>query len=63
LGEKSDTFLSLSIAVLTVSDSRTLETDDSGALLAGAREEIGAAGASRLVTQSAKMVLIATPLR
>lgn len=34
MGERPDAFLPLSIAVLTVSDSRTLETDDSGALLA-----------------------------
>ncbi len=34
MGEKSDSFLPLNITVLTVSDSRTLETDDSGALLA-----------------------------
>lgn len=41
MDEKSDTFLPLSIAVLTISDSRTLETDDSGALLA---ERIAGAG-------------------
>ena len=41
MGEKPETFLSLNIAVLTVSDSRTLETDDSGALLV---ERISGAG-------------------
>ena len=41
MASKSDTFLPLSIAVLTISDSRTLETDDSGALLA---ERIDSAG-------------------
>ena len=34
MATKSDSFLPLNIAVLTISDSRTLETDDSGALLA-----------------------------
>ena len=41
MGEKSDTFLALNIAVLTISDSRTLETDDSGALLAERIETTG----------------------
>ena len=41
MGEKSDTFLALNIAVLTISDSRTLETDDSGALLAERIEQTG----------------------
>ena len=41
MGEKSDTFLPLNIAVLTISDSRTLETDDSGALLAERIEQTG----------------------
>ncbi len=41
MGKNSQTFLPLSIAVLTISDSRTLETDDSGALLA---ERITSAG-------------------
>ena len=35
------TFLPLNIAVLTISDSRTLETDDSGALLAERIEQTG----------------------
>lgn len=41
MATKSDSFLPLNIAVLTISDSRTLETDDSGALLA---ERIGQTG-------------------
>ena len=41
MAKKPTTFLPLSIAVLTISDSRTLETDDSGALLA---ERIATAG-------------------
>lgn len=41
MSEKTETFLPLNVAVLTISDSRKLETDDSGALLA---ERIGSAG-------------------
>ena len=41
MATKSDSFLPLNIAVLTISDSRTLETDDSGALLAGRIEHTG----------------------
>ena len=41
MATKSDSFLPLNIAVLTISDSRTLETDDSGALLAGRIEQTG----------------------
>ena len=41
MATKSDNFLPLNIAVLTISDSRTLETDDSGALLAERIEQTG----------------------
>lgn len=41
MATRSDTFLPLNIAVLTISDSRTLETDDSGALLAERIEQTG----------------------
>ena len=41
MATKSDSFLPLNIAVLTISDSRTLETDDSGALLAERIEQTG----------------------
>ena len=41
MATKSDSFLPLNIAVLTISDSRTLETDDSGALLAERIERTG----------------------
>ncbi len=41
MGEKPSIFLPLNVAVLTISDSRTLATDDSGALLA---ERIADAG-------------------
>ncbi len=41
MGKTPDKFLPLNIAVLTVSDSRTLETDDSGALLAERIDQAG----------------------
>lgn len=41
MATRSDNFLPLNIAVLTISDSRTLETDDSGALLAERIEQTG----------------------
>ena len=41
MATRSDSFLPLNIAVLTISDSRTLETDDSGALLAERIEQTG----------------------
>ena len=41
MATKSESFLPLNIAVLTISDSRTLETDDSGALLAERIEQTG----------------------
>ncbi len=41
MAKKPNTFLPLNIAVLTISDSRTLETDDSGALLAERIEQTG----------------------
>lgn len=41
MATRSDSFLPLNIAVLTISDSRTLETDDSGALLAARIEQTG----------------------
>jgi molybdenum cofactor biosynthesis protein B len=39
--DKPRDFLALSIAVLTVSDTRTIETDTSGALLVGRLEDAG----------------------
>lgn len=45
----SDTFLPLSIAVLTVSDTRTMETDTSGASLEAMLTEDGHALASRKI--------------
>ncbi len=42
-------FLPLNIAVLTVSDSRTVETDTSGALLEGRLTEAGHRLAERVI--------------
>ena len=41
MAKQPTTFLPLNIAVLTISDSRTLKTDDSGALLAERIEQAG----------------------
>jgi molybdenum cofactor biosynthesis protein B len=48
--DKAREFLPLSIAVLTVSDTRTVETDTSGALLVGRIEDAGHALGDRGLT-------------
>jgi molybdenum cofactor biosynthesis protein B len=49
MGMSGDGFVSVRIAVLTVSDSRTLETDTSGGWLAGAVEAAGHELAERAI--------------